>query len=413
MYTYKRAVGVRLVSPRGQEFVDISGMSLGELPVIFNRLVIVIKDELADKEVSLNLDDYRNEFSSSKLFIQEWLDTKADTPLKTSNYIPSNREAYVTSHDIQYEWFSLLPGNAAMGEDVQDELTVSGARDIRVRKTNRDNFDYKQLNDKVLWTINGHLTRGVVGEDSVYLLNAGKHFRIHDNVHVGCLNFNTLCNVKTVGIKPEDIRVVKEHDVIRVHYKSKESFNDKTVWMSIGGRLYMNDVVFISGPSTITIKVQGVDWVNALFDSKELIDLSTVIDKDRGVIRPEEIKTEEFFKTLLTDLSSFLIILDDPYIHVERKPITVYRYPFTYHTHETRPLPLLTGDGLLPKYFIRQIINRRLLDIDLPIQRKYLGKTTGVGNEGNLHHNLTNRYEPSYYRTGYLLYIRALAKGSP
>lgn len=410
MYLYKDAVGVRNVSPKGQEFIDISEMPLGELPVIFSELVIILHDQIADREVSIKLEDYRNEFAVTKQFIQEWLDESPNRPLKTSNHVPKNKPVLVTMHDIQYEWFELLPGHADLGEGVQDELTVSGARDIRVRKVNRDNFDHSKLNESVLWTINGHMVRGVVGKDSVYLINASKHFKVYDNIHVGCMNFNTLAKVKTTPIKKEDIRVVNELGSIRVHIRTNESLENKTVWGSIGGRLYFKDVLVRTGEKSLVLKIRNVDWASRLFDSKQYIDLSNIVDKERSVIPKEFFETEEFFTKLLTDLSSFLIIIDDPHIHVDIKPLTVYRYPFTYHTHETRPLPLITGDGMLPKYFTRQIINRRLLDIDLKIQRKYVNETTGVHNEGNLHHDFTNRYEPSHYHTGYLMYIRGLAK---
>jgi hypothetical protein len=72
----------------------------------------------------------------------------------------------------------------------------------------------------------------------------------------------------------------------------------------------------------------------------------------------------------------------------------------------------MVSNGLLPKYFTRKIINRRLLDIDLGINKRYLNKTTGIHNEGNLFHGFTNRFQPSTLFEGYLLYIRAIIQGA-
>jgi len=129
------------------------------------------------------------------------------------------------------------------------------------------------------------------------------------------------------------------------------------------------------------------------------------------VVGKDFFQTEEFFLNLLTDRSSFLVVLDNPHLYSYTVPLVNYLYPFTYHTEETRDIPLLTGGGLLPKYFKRKIINRRLLDIDIGVQRLYVNKTTGIRNEGNLFHGFTNRFKPSELHQGYLLYIRGLIQG--
>lgn len=415
MYTYKRAVGINQLVPRGEELLDISSMPTKELFTTYSDLTLIVTDGLAKIDVAIDAITYYNELIVFDGTIQQWLDTKVTTPLKTSNKLPGGEYRFVTTHDIQYEWFSLLPGDARISDDRQALLTPTGAPDIRVTKTDNTEVDYDALLHRSLWVVNGHLTRAIKGTRELFLLNAGKHFNVNDNIHVNCLNFNTLSTLNTYPVTQDEVSF-EDHDTYRFlrldapknSKGEKISFAGKTVWMSIGGRLYFNDVVQVNGEKGVTIRTDRVDWFTRVFDSKELIDLSSVIDQARDVVDADFFNTAKFFNALLTDPSTFFIVLDNPNLYVWLKPLVSYQYPFTFHTEETRRIPLMVSNGLLPKYFTRKLINRRLLDIDLGVNKKYLNKTTGIHNEGNLYHGFTNRYRPSTLFEGYLLYIRAL-----
>lgn len=412
MYTYERAVGVNRRSPQGEELVDISTLPCNKLFTEYSRLIIVVMDGLALKRVAVDLQTYYVDLGTYTGTIQQWLNTKATTVLVTSNVIPGDRYRYVTTHDIQYKWFSLKPGNAALGDDHQDTLTTAEAPDIRVVKTDNSDVDFEALVSRGLFVINGHLTRAVKGDRCAYLLNAGKHFNVYDNVHVNYLNFNTLSTLKTYPLTVKDINFEEINGIPFLHIKAPTNLAGKSMLMSIGGRLYLNDVVTPTGDKVFKVEINKVDWFSAIFDSKELIDLSAVIDKERMVVPKDFFRTKDFFVKLLTDKSSFAIVLDNPYLNITVKPITNYLYPFTYHTEETKPLPILTGNGLLPKYFTRRIINRRLLDIDIGVQKLYLNKTTGTQNGGDIYHGFNSKFIPSRLHPGYLLYIRAIIQGT-
>lgn len=411
MYTYERAVGINRRSPKGEELLDVSGLTCNKLFTEYSRLIIVVTDSLAKRKVSIDLQYYYVELGNYAGTIQQWLTSKATTVLRTSNTLPGDRYRYVTTHDIQYKWFSLKPGSALMGDDRQDLLDTAEAPDIRVVKTDNTDVDFDALVSRGLFVINGHLTRAVKGNRCAYLLNAGKHFNVYDNIHVNYLNFNTVSKLNTYPIALSDIKFEEVDGVPFLHVKSKVSLANKTVLMSIGGRMYLNDVASPTGDTNISININKVDWFSAIFDSKELIDLSSVIAKERMVVDKDFFRTEDFFTKLLTDLSSFIIVLDNPYVDVSLRPLVNYLYPFTYHTEETKQLPILTGNGLLPKYFTRRIINRRLLDIDIGVQKLYVNKTTGIHNEGNLFHGFRSKYAPSRLHPGYLLYIRGIIQG--
>jgi len=408
MYAYKRAVGINQLYPQGEELVDVGAVPTRDIATNYRSMTIVIFDGLYNREVALNLEDYRNEFKTFTGTLIEWLASKKTVTLKTSNALPGDEYRFVTCHDIQYRWFSLLPGNAHMGAEKQDRLSVGEAPDIRVIKTDRTAVDYEALIKRSLWTVNGHLTRGVTDGKCVYLLNAGRHYHVNDNIHVTNLNFNTVSTLNTYGIQEADIEFENTDGCIFLHVRCPVDLIGKTVWMSIGGRLYLADVVQMVSGRMLVIRTEKVDWFTKLFDSRDLIDLSTVFEPGSDAVEKDFFTRKSFWVSLLTDPSSFLIVLDNPNLQVTLKPISTYRYPFTYHTEEKRNIPLMLSNGLLPKFFTRKITNRRLRDIDIGTQKRYVNKTTGTGNGGELYHGAQSRFDPSVLNKGYLLYIRSV-----
>lgn len=412
MYTYKRAVGINQLVPEGQEIVDISALQTRALPITFSVLVIVVTDSLYSRDVSIDMLDYVNEFTSFNGTIQEWLDTKTSVVLNTSNELPGTEYRWATLHDIQYEWFTPFPGDANMAMDRQIHLDTASAPDIRLYKTDRSTVDYKALADRCLWVFNGHLVRAVGDDTGLYLLNAGKNWRVNDNSHPCCINLNTLTKLKTFGFKEEDVIFEDGDTYTFVHLKTPVPLFNKTIWMSIGGRLYLNDVINVVSEKMLAIRTERVDWFTRIFDSKRFIDLEGVIDEEREVVGEEFFRTEKFWKALLTNPSTFLIVADNPHLYVSLDPVLPYKSPFSYETKETKALPLLTADGMLPKYFTYRVINRRILNTDLGNQREYLNWKTGTGNGGALYHGYTNRFKPSKLNDAYLLSIRSVIQAS-
>ena len=412
MYTYKRAVGINQLVPQGQEIVDISALQTKALAITFSELIIVVTDSLYNRDVAINMQDYVNEFISFTGTIQVWLNTKNNVVLKTSNTLPGTEYRWALLQDIQYKNFTLYPGDVKMSLDRQAHLDPASATDIRVYKTDNSRVDYTELAERCLWVFNGHLVRAVGDESGLYLLNAGKNFRVNDNCHACCINMNTMTKLKTYTFKPEDVVFENQESHIFVHLKTPIPLFDKTIWMGIGGRLYLNDVVQIVSETMLVIRTERVDWFTRIFDSKRFIDLEGIIHGDREVVGKEFFKTEKFWKALLSHPSTFLIACDNPHLYVSLKPLLTYKSPFTYETEETKFLPLLTADGMLPKYFTTRIINRRILNTDLGTEKLYLNWTTGVGNGGDVYHGYTNRFKPSKLNDGYLLSIRSVIQGN-
>lgn len=407
MYQFTRSVVRYVTGPTGLIPFDVSNIPLNIFQKYFKEVIIVLKDSLYDETVSIRYSDYQAEFGQYSGLIQDWLTANTDRVLNTSTEFPKDVYGMVTLHDIQYEWFTLLPGNAQRSSKDQDAIVVADAPDIRIHKTDNSEVDYPALNSCTLWLMNNHFVRSVADEKDVYLLNAGKHFAVNNNTHVCCMNFNKIAKVKTLGIKEEDIQYTSDTSTQHIKIKCLEELQNKTVWMVIGGRLYMTDIVNTTSNHSVTLQIGKVDWFDKIFTSREWIDLSKVINMEVASVSKEFFTTREFFTNLLTDLSSFFVIIDNPNLSVTHVPIGEYQYPFTYYTERTEKLPLLLSNGLMPKYAVRKHNSLRLLDIDAGTHKNYLFHSSGLNN-GNIHHEAVNLADSERYNRGYLLEIKAL-----
>lgn len=407
---YRRAFGVYLNSKITQMVVlDISNMQLLNVSKYFQKLSVVVFDSFYNKEVAIDLFRYLSEMEGNELTIQQWLDTKNNVPLVTSDEFPDGQYLFASYSDIQYKGFSLFPGDASKSKGEQSLLLAPNARDIRVQRTDGDMINYSDLVNKCLWTINGHMVRAVNDDEQVYLLGAGKHYRVNDNIHVGCINFNYITDLSTPHLTDEMLDIDIKYDTVSIHITvPDQELDNKKIWMSLGGRLLFDGVISKVGGNVVKLDLSRIDLVNRIFESLNYIDLEPVISKERVVIDADFYKSESNLRKLLTHMSSFLIILDNPYMNVQVTPVRTYQYPYTYYTEDTYPHPMMLQSGLIPKYFTRKLGHNKLMDIDLGCLPKYLIDTTGINNEGNLYHNKVSRAEPYTLNQGYLLKIKAM-----
>lgn len=411
MYTYIRAAGAYYDGPVGAQLVDISEYKVSS---IFNALkrinIIVTNSYYPDQEFNLDLYDYYNELHDYELTIQDWLDTQSGNVLKVSNAVFGSTYRYVLTWDMEYKGFYLYPGDTALGTDRQDLLTPDNAPDIRMLRPDRKDIKYKTISKISLYTINGHFVRCNGAEDALYLLDVGKHFKVNNNIHVHCYNFN---GISTLGYTPITSNMVYFDNSTgsnHINLVLDKDVSKKKVWLVIAGKLYTDDVISVTGVNTVQVKINAVNWNETLFNSQNLIDLSPIITPETKVLKASYLKSKTFFYSLLTHSTSFVIIFDNPDISTEYGDLETLPYPSSFQTYEREDHPLRLENGLFPSYITRDVGNQRLLDIDIPITKVYLNRSTGADNGGGLYHNTTGRFEPVNLVKGHLFKIKTLTR---
>lgn len=410
MYSFKRSVIAYNTGAKGLQPFDVSGVLLNKYRDYFTQVWLVLNDLMYDAEICIQYTNYAQEFDAYNGTIADWLATKANTPLTTVKGYPGTEFIKAKFYDAQYQWFTPNPGDASRHTNDQHLITLYEAPDIRMHKTDNSAVDYKALNDYTLWLMNGHVSRSVADDTDIYLINAGKNYKVNTNITIGVINFKGIGKVSTSPIKAEDIKFTVSGQDRHLKVKTKEVLKDKTVWMVIGGRLYMNDVVRVTSDNSVTINFTGVDWFEKMFTSREWIDLQDIIPREQKSVPKNYFRSEAFFMKLLTHPSTFFVTINNPYISTTSIPLREYQFPFTYHTERSDDLPMLLANGLIPCYQRRKIVNEFLLDIDAGFHKRYLYHTAGEATGDFIHGTLHYAYPHSYARA-YLLEIKSLFKG--
>lgn len=411
MYTYIRAVGALKSGPTGQHLFNVENYKVSDIFKHFQRMTVVIKNSFYDQDVALDLWDYQNELEYYDNTLQTWLDTKASEILITSNTLPGGVLKPITAFDAQYHNLRIFPGDVMKSDNSQTEVDVNNAPDIRLRHKDMPTFKYDQFVKTTLFTINGHFVRGVHGDKDVFLIGAGKHYRIEKNIHINCLNFYNRSTLTTAPIQIEDITVETPDTGIVLRVKFKESIAKKLVWMVIAGQLYIDDIVKPVSDNSVMIAINNVDIITKLFIAQDYINVDGIIDQETRIIPGDVLKTKEFYEKLLTHFTSFSVVLDNPNISVTVEPLQTFTYPTAFLVPlESNNLPLMLNNGLFPAYLAIRASNKEsLLKTDISISKNFLNKTTGTGNGGNAYHSYASRYYPADRVTGYFFKINALS----
>lgn len=407
MRTYLRSVGYYYSNPNGLIEIDLTDLPLKEVFTYYKNINIVIYDSIYKVYESIKLNDYYNEISLSDLTIEEWLLTKDNVPLITSSKLPPNDESIVTTYDVEYVGYKWLPADMNKSISMQEHLNPNTCNDIRLINSTKK-IDYKEINKKALFNMNGCFVRSYSSNDGIYIRDGGKHYRKYNfQSHIQMMLFENVSNVETIDITEDMVKVYDILDKTRVSITHKQLEN-KVTWLVVCGHLLMNDTFVRIGDDCYEVYKALSTINNLLFETREYIDISKIIKDDDHFITKNMIDNEKYIKKVLTDNSSFLIVFDNTDMGVETIPVETRQYPSCFVTNVKEKLPLRLMNGLFPSYVERPISNERLLEIDIRTKNRYVGDKAGFYTDNEYYHDTQERYKPLLLSKANLVKIRSM-----
>lgn len=408
MRTYLRSVGYYSSVSNGLMEIDLTDLPLKEVFNYYKNITIVIYDSIYKVYESIDLNDYYNEINLSELTIEEWLLTKDSVALKTSSKLPPNTESMVTCYDVEYVGYRWLPADLNKSLSVQEHLTPRDCNDIRLVNDTRK-IDYKTINKKCLFNMNGCFVRSYSSDDGIYIRDGGKHYRKYDfQSHIQMMLFENVSNLETIDITEDMVNVFQTMEKTRVYLNYKESLENKVVWLVLCGHLIMNDTFIRLNDKSFEILKALSTISNLLFETREYIDISKIINDDVHFITEDQLNGKKFINKVLTDNSSFLIVFDNTDMGVETIPVETRQYPSCFVTPVKEKLPLRLMNGLFPSYVERPISSDRLLEIDIRTKNRYVGNKAGYYDDNHYDHDTQERYRPLLLSKAKLIKIRSM-----
>lgn len=410
MYIYQRSVGAFQNDLEGLQPLSIETAKLSSVVKNTRLFFITVYDTLTLESYNVDMAHYRNETLYWDLTVQDWLDHKQNEPLIKKEGKIGDTPYYVRMEDLQMAGYNVVPGRVDFAPDYQSRITASGAKDLRVYHLFEPNPPYFDYVNTTLFTWNGYFVRAQAREDGIYLLGAGRHFNVNDHGHVGALDFKNISSIKTLPITEENINIVSPTSV-DIHLGKEVS--QQTVWLVVAGKLIPNyPSIRRVNENVINLDLRSLNLSHWVLETSKSLDMDHLPVTKQNVIHHDKLWSAETITQLMTDISSFIIVLSNPFMGIEVEPLEQFTFPTTFLTHDPFHHPVMLSNGRFPTYREREGGHySRLLDFDIRYQDRYVNDSTGPDNGGMLYHDRVNWFHPHEPVNAYLYKIYSAIKG--
>jgi hypothetical protein len=332
-------------------------MDVFKLWTDYSRIYLILTNPVVVGQVSLDLDEVRSRITLVRpgTTVTQWLAGLGNQSLPTSNVIPAIKPKYVQYRDAVQAGYSLMPihRTIAPGNDV----APIDRTDLLLTKPE---LDYQEFFENCVVDVNGLLHYSDYDSHGIHVYGAGSTGRISNDNHVGVLNFKALGGVRCIPITEDMITAggtVAELNINAI-ISTEESFVGKTVMFSFMGYLLPMERAFRRiGDSSFSLDLRNQIVADWFFDAKRSLDLTTVENhltyKNGGYdqIGLDEFSSDAVVKALLTLPQSFLIVINNNDVYVDREQLGVTQTPDRYFT-QTKPIwPVIFGKGRIFDYW--------------------------------------------------------------
>jgi hypothetical protein len=215
--------------------------------------------------------------------------------------------------------------------------------------------DYTSFFNHCLVSVNGfyHLI-DTDGTNGIVVVDAMKSLKRSNQNQIGVYSFSKVCALQAVPIVPSMIDHTNP-GIAKITLPM--SLTNKTVLMVIGGYLHFQDTTTFTqiGLSSFQVNFNLLPTLDRFYESRKYLDLSS-LPLQSTINNTSQVALSDFLGdaniTALLGLSqSFMVVLDNPSIFVNRIYIRKTGLPNLYIAYKEPVYPLITGLGRAPEYW--------------------------------------------------------------
>lgn len=360
MYTYVKTWALARTVGSVWQQIDVSQIRLVSLFKTYQKLYLLLTETVTQKDVYVELTQYRNTYGLSTLTVSEWLaDVVKNTTLKTSPTPAFDAPKRVVYADVFAAGYHL--SHALVGvEDVKGRL-VSDLVDLKmVRKPSSPSTDMRMIDDYCLVTCNGFVHWTQSSQSSTYIYQGGNTVSRSTTPHgvAGLVSFMNIGKLSKIHLDEADIVIEDTVDPkIKVRFTVEPSSDKKTPIFCLFGHLVFAD-------STSFWRVSDYEYVLDLsklnlpekfIQAKNYLNFSnlnlTTLDTNTDAVDLSELYDPVRLKKLLTHIHSFLILVDHPDVCAQRIDIRQFNTPGVFETHSALTSILMLSSGRIAEYW--------------------------------------------------------------
>lgn len=367
-----------------------SNVSVRTLGSKYSQCFMVLTNPYYEGELTLDYQDVVERVSqlNNTITIAQWLSSLGDASLPVVEKSMSLKIEYVRYKDaLQAGWhFDLCHRTAHPSV----KLPKSEKHDVRMSK---EGVSAERFLDYCLVSVNNlvHLSMKGYDED-VQIIDAGISNRIYNDNHIGILSFEKIGKLKVIPLTLEMIAGLADTgglvDSCTIKVPEDIDVESKFPMISIGGFLHTPGTVFnYLGNNCFKLELGNFGWESRYFELLKRLDLRTLhqhMTEKNGTylqVANDELFSDDVLKALLTLPNSFIVLVDNPNVMVETRPVERTRTPGVYLTQSPSNLPVLYNKGMLYDVWEITEMDRSVLKGKDNFRPNYNHETTSVFTE--------------------------------
>lgn len=331
-------------------------VAVRQLGALYTKCYVVLTNPFYEGELVLDTAAVQQLFAQvdNTVTLTQWLQSLGDTSLPVEQKSLTLKVDYVKYKDaLQAGWKLDLCHRTA---HPSVPMPKSNKDDVRMYK---DGVTAQRFLDHCLVSVNNLIHLAIHGADEdVQVIDAGVSNRIYNDNHVGILSFEKIGKLTTIPITPEMISGLNGKtglaDLCMIKVPEQYSVETMFPMISIGGFLHTLGSVFsYSGNNAFKLDLGNFGWESRYFELLKRLDLTTLhkhMTRKNGTyvqVANEELFSDAVLEALLTLSNSFIVLVDNPDVVVNQRPLERTRTPGLYLAKSPSNLPVLYNKGML------------------------------------------------------------------
>ena len=335
--------------------VDLADVVLFDMQNLYSEIHLhVTTTQVPNVVRRIDWADIRGGVTDLSATLEEFFVRNDNKTLKTYTTlasITSGEVIYADAHQAGYD-VQIINRLYAIGSA---NSTVD-ANDIYMQKPGVSSTEFK---NNCLVVVNDLLHFVDADANYVYVVDAMKTCRHSGRNEVGIINFK---NIGKITCHPITTAMLSGESTTRnklgekFYVKLPASAKGKLVGISLGGYFHLlNEKVFYPISEThYCFDVRNIELVDRIFESEEIIDLSSLglerAGRNLKQLSKEQLHSNEVITKYVTLSQSFLVVFDNPEITKELIAVQETTLPGMYLSPKLPRLPLTYKKGMLASY---------------------------------------------------------------
>lgn len=354
MYTLVSALGKAINSGGRWSNIDIGDMLMTNIFKQYSRVYVELSNPYLAQHVSLNLQDIRKTAGGLGITFNEFLTQNGNATLPTSNTLYTLKTKYARYCDAHRAGYQITPVNPLTSPDA--ELPLGDKTWLHLQ---RPDTDFNLFARHCMVTVNGYFHRVEANSDGAWVVDGVQSKLLSGMAEVGVVSFMDLGEIQHIALTPEMVYRQNDRQSLRhtAYIDVGQDLTGKTVMLVLGGYLHVLDqkAFHLVSNRMIGVDLQNLPLLERYHESRSYIDYSSLgldrYDGNETVVSVDEFMSDETLLRYLTLPQSFLVILDNSEVFVERGAVRRTPFPGMLIAYERPWYPLVSGLGKLSEYW--------------------------------------------------------------